>query len=202
MRHPHQIQSFSSSFVVNAISMPQRNYTPRQDLRSAQNGTKSDVGQRVTRRVFPGAKWTQRWTASSYIRAQPSSRQQISTHVLMEAMDAGVEEPTTSRGHIYKGMSLLFFTPSSTAPPPYTVIVAIKGHSIPMETPVLSDYTYIHIKPDTKPVFCKARPVPYALIDKVSKELDRMVAEEILIPVKVSEWATSTVNVQKRDGSI
>lgn len=61
---------------------------------------------------------------------------------------------------------------------------------------------HIHIKADAVPVFRKARPVPFALRQKVSDELDRMVAQGILVPVTHSVWATPTVNVVKRDGSI
>ncbi|XP_046397971.1 uncharacterized protein K02A2.6-like [Ischnura elegans] len=60
----------------------------------------------------------------------------------------------------------------------------------------------IHLKNDAKPVFKKARPVPFALLPRVDKELDNLVNEGILVPVKVSEWATPVVNVLKRDGTI
>ncbi|XP_046406357.1 uncharacterized protein K02A2.6-like [Ischnura elegans] len=62
--------------------------------------------------------------------------------------------------------------------------------------------THIHLKDGASPVFRKARPVPYALLNRVSSEIDRLVHEGILVPVKVSEWATPTVNVEKRDGTI
>ncbi|XP_037521344.1 uncharacterized protein K02A2.6-like [Rhipicephalus sanguineus] len=52
------------------------------------------------------------------------------------------------------------------------------------------------------PRFCKARPVPFALRDKVSAEIDRQVQEGVLSPVRVSEWATPIVPVVKRNGEI
>lgn len=48
----------------------------------------------------------------------------------------------------------------------------------------------LHIKRNVKPVFCKARLVPFALQPAVEKELDRMLAEGIIIPVEFSNWAT------------
>ena len=41
-----------------------------------------------------------------------------------------------------------------------------------------------------KPVFQKARPVPYALRPAVEKELKKMEDEGIIEPVEVSNWVT------------
>lgn len=40
------------------------------------------------------------------------------------------------------------------------------------------------------------------LKDKVSKEIDRLVDEKLLIPVETSEWVTSIVLVVKANGTI
>ena len=52
----------------------------------------------------------------------------------------------------------------------------------------------LQLKDNVKPVFQKARPVPYALrptVEKeVEKELKKMEDEGIIEPVKVSNWAT------------
>ncbi|XP_060881536.1 uncharacterized protein K02A2.6-like [Metopolophium dirhodum] len=53
-----------------------------------------------------------------------------------------------------------------------------------------------------KPIFCKPRVLPFALKDKVSLEIDRLVSEKLLIPLESSEWATPVVPVLKSDGKI
>ena len=41
----------------------------------------------------------------------------------------------------------------------------------------------IYIDPNTKPIFCKARPVPYLLREKIEQSLNKLVAEGTLTPV-------------------
>lgn len=60
----------------------------------------------------------------------------------------------------------------------------------------------LHVKPASKPVFMKARPVPYAIRPKVEADLDALVKSGVLEPVTVSEWATPIVPVSKKDGGI
>ena len=50
--------------------------------------------------------------------------------------------------------------------------------------------------------YCKARPVPYAMKDKVSREIDRLLQERIIEPVSHSKWAAPVVPVLKQDGSL
>ena len=45
----------------------------------------------------------------------------------------------------------------------------------------------LHVKPDTKPKFCKPRSVPYALHEPIEKELDRLFEQGVLEKVEYSE---------------
>ena len=60
----------------------------------------------------------------------------------------------------------------------------------------------IYVDPAATPKFMKARPVPYALKEKVEKELDRLQSEGIISPVEFTEWAAPIVPVVKQDGSV
>ena len=68
--------------------------------------------------------------------------------------------------------------------------------------PKKNEKVKIYLKPNSIPKFLKARPVPYALKNKIELEIDRMVKNNILEPVDVSEWATPMIPVIKEDGSI
>ena len=52
---------------------------------------------------------------------------------------------------------------------------------------------------NTKPIFCKARPVPYAIRSQVEAELEKLVKQKILEPVPFSDWAAPIVPVMKAD---
>ena len=58
------------------------------------------------------------------------------------------------------------------------------------------------LKEKTTPKFYKAHPVPLALQQRVTAEQDRLHAEGILCPIKVSDWAKPIVPVMKKDGTI
>ena len=60
----------------------------------------------------------------------------------------------------------------------------------------------IHIQQDARPRFFRARPVPYALKDKVTAELERLRKADVIEPVQYSDWAAPIVPVLKNDGSI
>ncbi|RXN04917.1 putative protein K02A2.6-like protein [Labeo rohita] len=53
----------------------------------------------------------------------------------------------------------------------------------------------IHVDKDAVPRYYKPRPVPYALKKKVEVELERLLNDKILKPVKFSEWAAPIVPV-------
>ena len=60
----------------------------------------------------------------------------------------------------------------------------------------------INVKNGAIPRFFKARPIPYALKEKVENELDRLQHEGIIEPVQFSEWAAPIVPVCKANGQI
>ena len=60
----------------------------------------------------------------------------------------------------------------------------------------------IHVPDGTKPCFYKARPVPYAIREKVDHELTRLESLGIIEKIQFSNWATPIVPVIKPDGSI
>lgn len=60
----------------------------------------------------------------------------------------------------------------------------------------------IHVKSGANPRFLKARPVPYALRERVENEIDRLEQEGVLCPVSFSEWATPVVPIVKKSGEI
>lgn len=60
----------------------------------------------------------------------------------------------------------------------------------------------LNLKDGAKPKFCKARPVPFALKEKVGNELDRLVRVGILKPVSYSEYASPIVAVLKKNNDV
>ncbi|XP_057711364.1 uncharacterized protein K02A2.6 [Corythoichthys intestinalis] len=60
----------------------------------------------------------------------------------------------------------------------------------------------ISVKRDAVPKFHKARVLPFAMKEKVEKELERLEKEGVINPVKHSEWAAPVVPVSKRDGGL
>lgn len=58
------------------------------------------------------------------------------------------------------------------------------------------------LKENARPIFCKPRVLPFSLKDSVSKELDRLIAAILLVPVEASDWGTPIVPVVKADGAI
>ena len=61
---------------------------------------------------------------------------------------------------------------------------------------------HLYIDPNCEPVCCKPRVVPFALREKVEKELERLQAEGVIVPVEYSEWAAPIVPVLKGNGEI
>ena len=55
---------------------------------------------------------------------------------------------------------------------------------------------------DAQPKYFKARPVPYALKEKIENELDRLVEEGTIESVQFADWAAPIVPIVKEDKSI
>lgn len=55
----------------------------------------------------------------------------------------------------------------------------------------------LHFKPNSKPVFMKARTIPFAIRDIVEREINNMVDSGVLKKVERSAWATPVVPVRK-----
>ena len=60
----------------------------------------------------------------------------------------------------------------------------------------------IHVKLNVRPRFFRARPIPYALRDKVTSKLDRLCKADVIEPVQFSDWAAFIIPVLKSDGSL
>ena len=59
----------------------------------------------------------------------------------------------------------------------------------------------LHVDTQAKPLYFKARSVPFALRQKVEQELERLESQDVITPVPFSEWATPIVPVVKNDSS-
>ncbi|XP_017464720.1 PREDICTED: uncharacterized protein K02A2.6-like [Rhagoletis zephyria] len=60
----------------------------------------------------------------------------------------------------------------------------------------------LYLKENAVPKFIRAWRVPFPLMKAVENEIDKQVREGLLVKVDKSEWATPTVAVPKRDGTV
>ena len=60
----------------------------------------------------------------------------------------------------------------------------------------------LHVDPNVKPKFFKARSVPYSLREKVRTELGTLESTGIISPVQLCDWAALIVPVMKCNGTI
>lgn len=60
----------------------------------------------------------------------------------------------------------------------------------------------IHVDPTATPIFHKARPMPYALREKIEQDPERLEKTGTIQPPQYSEWATPIVPVMKNDGTV
>ena len=62
---------------------------------------------------------------------------------------------------------------------------------------VKTNVAKIYVDDITVPEYFKARPLLYVMRDMVDKELDRLLAEDIIEPVVYSNWAASVMKADK-----
>ncbi|XP_062708968.1 uncharacterized protein K02A2.6-like [Aedes albopictus] len=60
----------------------------------------------------------------------------------------------------------------------------------------------LHLKSDSKPIFLKARSLPFSIRDVVEQEINSLVESGVLVKVNRSEWATPIVPVMKSDNKV
>ena len=58
------------------------------------------------------------------------------------------------------------------------------------------------LKEGISPKFCNARPVPYAIREKVGEQLNKMEEQGVISKVSHSWWATPIVCIAKTDGGV
>ena len=73
---------------------------------------------------------------------------------------------------------------------------------VPNDKGITGLHARINVKENATPVYQKPRPVPYALVQEVDKEYDRLIEKKILYPVESSDWGTPVVCVQKSSGGV
>ncbi|XP_045109704.1 uncharacterized protein K02A2.6-like [Portunus trituberculatus] len=67
---------------------------------------------------------------------------------------------------------------------------------------IKSTNAVFYVDKEASPRFFKARPLPYALKEKVEFELERLLKQGVIEPVQFSEWAAPIVPIVKVDNSI
>ena len=70
------------------------------------------------------------------------------------------------------------------------------------KSPIVPYLAKLHLKGQSKPVFCRPRSVPFALKEGIEEELDRLEKEGIVHRVMHSEWATPIVPILKPDKKV
>lgn len=60
----------------------------------------------------------------------------------------------------------------------------------------------LELREDVNPIFVKPRALPYAMISRVDKEIERLLADNIIFAVKSSDWATPVVPIIKANDQL
>ena len=69
-------------------------------------------------------------------------------------------------------------------------------------TGITGHTAHIRLKQDAKPVYCRPRPVAYALKQQVEDELAKLERNGVLVKTDQSDWATPVVVVPKADKTV
>lgn len=77
-----------------------------------------------------------------------------------------------------------------------------KVFSNDLKDPIIGYDVQLKLKKDAVPHFSKPYTVPFGIRDKVNVEIDRLVEQNILVPVKYSDWAAPMVVVPKKNGDL
>ena len=62
--------------------------------------------------------------------------------------------------------------------------------------------TSVHLKADALPKFFRYRPIPFAQMPQFKAEIERLIEQKFIIPVKFSDWASPIVIAKKPNNSI
>ncbi len=60
----------------------------------------------------------------------------------------------------------------------------------------------VQVRPGSQPVQQKLRRLPFSIRNEVSKELQKLVQQDVIEPVDASEWVSPIVVTRKKDGGI
>ncbi|RXN31317.1 hypothetical protein ROHU_017098 [Labeo rohita] len=60
----------------------------------------------------------------------------------------------------------------------------------------------VHVRPGVQPVQLKLRQLPFSIRNEVSKELQKLIQQDVIKPVDASEWVSPIVVSRKKDGGI
>ena len=77
-----------------------------------------------------------------------------------------------------------------------------KAFESDLSDPIIGYEAEIHLEDNATPIFYKPYEVPFSIREKVSRKLDDMQREDIIVPIKHSDWASPVVTVPKPDGSL
>ena len=82
------------------------------------------------------------------------------------------------------------------------VLSKFKDYLSPNFESCVSEEIELEVDPNAKPVFSRSRPIPIKLKDKVCNQIDKLVSEGKISKVFQSNWASPSVNVLKKDGTV